>query len=269
MLRFNIHLLRDHGISRNRFNNLKKKLRIPLKDPFCFKFSKKNKTLYYIAANHTTDKKSKTFKLIKNNIKKADLVIIEGIDYERGLSPNISRKKISEMKYASMMAEKNKILFSGVEPSDKLVIQKLIKNGTKKKDLILFFILEQYKVVCRNKQTEEEFNKIVNDLVIPYWQKILKFKKFDFHKYFEERIKEKFIFCETNIEIASPDKHGKYITNKIAAQLVKIRDEYTIKNLYNFLKQYDNIMIIYGQNHYYSHVKILENTFGKPTRCHC
>jgi hypothetical protein len=266
MLNPDISLLRDHGVSGNRFYNLKKRLKIPYNNPFCIKFTEKNKNLYYIAAIHSNDINSKTFKLIKNIITKADIVIIEGVTYERGLSPDVSGRSFSEVQYAGILATKNKIPFSGVEPSDKFLYKQLIKNRIKKKDIILYEILREYKVFCRNGNTEKEFNEHINTTVIPYLQKYLHFKKFDFHTYFEHIIREKFNYCQTNLEIASPNKNGKYITNKIGAKFSYIRDEAVIKNLYTYLNQYNDVVIIYGQNHYYSHLKILEKTFGKPVR---
>ena len=119
------------------------------------KFSKGNKNLYYIGANHTNDIKSKTFKLIKNVIKKNELVIIEGVDYDYGLSPDILQGSGEEVKYAATLAIKNKTPFSGVEPSDKQIYTKLIRSGIKKKDVILFEILQEYKVFCRNGITNQ------------------------------------------------------------------------------------------------------------------
>ena len=84
--------------------------------------------------------------------------------------------------------------------------------------------------------------------------------------YFEKRIGEKFEYGNVDSEMASPDIKGKYITNKISAINSMARDKIIIINLYKYLNQYQNILIIYGQNHYYSHLKILEKTFGKPIK---
>lgn len=269
MIKPDLKLLRDHGVSGNRFHNLKKKYGISYNDPFCMKFENKKKKLYYIASIHTNDPKSRTFRLIKNIINKVEFVIVEGINFEWGLSPDVGRRK-GEMKYATTLAIDNRIPFSGVEPSDKYIYKRLIDDGIKKKDIVLFEILREYKVFCKNGYTEEQFYEHIKKNVFPYLRKMLKFgkfEKFNFHKYFEKRIGEKFIYCKIDLEISSPNKNGKYITNRISAENNFIRDAEIIKNLYKYLNQYDNILFIYGQNHYYAHLKILEKTFGKPIKC--
>ena len=262
MLKPNINLLRDHGVSRNRFINLKKRLRISYNNSFCMKFSRNHKNLYYIASPHVYTSEHKTFKLIQDIIEKVDLVIIEGIAYHKGISPVLTGNFSGEMGYALKLSNENKIAFSGIEPTNEYIEKQLIKSGVKKNDIILFVILQEYKVFYRSNKTETEFIEHINNKVIPQ-------KKFDFRKYFEKRIHGKFVYGKTDLEIASPDKNGKYITNIISARYSMNRDLGIIENLYQYLNIYENIVIIYGQNHYYSHLKILENTFGKPVRKIC
>ena len=260
-----LKFLSDHGVSNNRYYNWKKKNKIPITLPYCMYFVKKCKKLYFLAVNHTNNKKSKTFKMIKeclckNNI---DLVIIENLYYQEGLNPKINF--IGEGAYSAKLADKNCIQYCGVE-GDLIDINKsVIKNhNVINKDIILHICLANYKYFHRN-FSENIFFKKTDDLVDAI-KHDFSVKNFNFKKYFQKRIGEEFKFGETDLEIASPDKNGKYITNYIGYLYQFERDKIILKNLYELINKYNKIAIIYGNNHYYAQKGVLQYTFGKSKK---
>lgn len=260
-----LKLLRDHGTTKDRFKKFKKKLGLPIGPfPFCIKFKRNNKQLYYIASRHTSDKKSRIYKLISNVIskRKPDIILLEGILYKFGLSPNLTNKFESEIFQAERMARKYKIPFIGVEPDKMYIINKLIKMKIKKEDILLTIILQNYKVLLRNNTSKEDFYSDFTHLV-KYHDKYFDTSKFNFDKQFEKSLGYKFSYGETDTEIAAPYKNG-VITQKIANEMNIIRDTSIIKFIYEMINKYDKVLIVIGQNHLYSHYEILKKTFGKP-----
>lgn len=255
--------IRDHGVSGNRFSKWKKTQKINVNDPFIVRYNNNDKLLSYIGTKHTNDPTSKTFSLIKNNIVGKDLVIVEGVPFGKGISPVLTFGGGGEMEYAMKLAIKHKISYSGVEPTYKVLYAKTIKHGIGKKDIILLECLRQYKIFAFQwKKPENDFREDMQHL-LTYLFKILHIKKFVFDKVFKKTIGVDFEYGKTDPEIASPDKDGKYYTNKISAMMAQIRELEIIQNIYKYINQCNNILIIYGQNHFYSDMKILEKTFGK------
>jgi len=260
MYKYDLSKIKDHGVSNNRFYKWQLKKKLVPKKPIVVKFIDKKKSIIYIAVNHTNDKNSSTFRLIDKYVKNSSsLVLLEGIEYSIGLNPKL--EAYNETKHAIDICKKKKIEYRGVEGKRNDITGQLLKHFHKK-DIILWIILQNYKVFARDGHTEKEFNSDTKILLNKYLKKYFSVGSFVFVKEFEERIGEKFVYGKTDLEIASPNNKGKYITQKIAHLNSMLRDIQILKNIYASINEYDNIIVIIGKNHLYSHFDVLENTFN-------
>ena len=191
MYKINLSKLRDHGVDNDAFYKWQLSNKLNPKDPIVVKFTDKKKQLIYVAVNHTADPKSLTFKMIDKYIKNVDLVLIEGVDYALGISPEL--EYYNEGQYIIDKCKERNIGYRGMEGSRKKMTESLIKLGYNKKDIMLWIILSNYKVFARDKHTEKEFRDDIKSL-IKYLKTILSVSSFDFDKEFTKRIGEKFVY---------------------------------------------------------------------------
>ncbi|AYV77757.1 MAG: hypothetical protein Edafosvirus1_88 [Edafosvirus sp.] len=256
-----IDLIQDHGTDGSfmkwkTYNNIQKN------DAFILEFDIDNKKLYYIGAMHTTDNESKTFQLIKKIIDyNPDIVLIEGIPFDNGISPDISYFQ-GEGKFAVELAKARHIPYSGIETNENEILQKLSEKYSID-DIYGFMYLRMQKYYFKTMQLSEkemidDFDKYTRNNL----DKLFGKQEWDFNRWFLKTFNKKFKYGK-NLESGAPYKNSEDISRQISFDLSTQRDISNIKNLYKFLNEYDNVLYIMGQNHVHADIKVLENTFGK------
>lgn len=202
-------------------------------------------------------KNSETFKLIDSTIaiNDIDLIIVEGVNYNLGINPKIGVFGENEMTFAINMARKHRIDYCGVEPNDVKLYNTLLKMKFTKNEIFLLEVLRQYKIFARDNLGENNFYDDISNNIIPYLHKKINLNlSSNFFKIFKKTFGVDFIYGITDLEIAAPDKYGKFITNKMAELVGLIRDTYIIKYLYKYINTHKKILVIYGQNHLWAHL---------------
>lgn len=246
----NMNLLNDDGVDGS---NQRWKKQNNIGTPYYLSFDDGHKTLNYIGAQHTTDQKSKTFRLIGKVIKKynPDLVVIEGIPFDMGFNPDISYFQ-GEGHYATKLAKKNKIDYVGVEGNEDKILRMLSRKYNKK-DIYGYDFLHTYKYFYKTMKVGK--HELYDDIK----QRI---KNFDPDKWFMDTFGKKFRYG-SYLEYASP-YNGKdsNITQKISYDYSRYRNIMYIRNLYKLINKYNNILFIMGENHVYADKDILSDTFG-------
>lgn len=232
---------------------------IPKDKPFVGRYSKGKYTINYIAAHHTHDVESNTFKLIKSTIVKQNpkLIVIEGILFEKGLNPPLGDWQ-SEGSYASRFG----IDYIGIETS-RTQIMRTIGKKFRTEDLYGFVFLQQHKHFYKNmNSSKEHFFQTFNDSIKRSLDLIFSTISFNPREWFQRRFKKVFRYgCY--LEYASPIENGN-LTQRISAYYNYIRDLFNINTLYKLIKKYKNIVYIMGMNHFYADLRILSKTFGDP-----
>lgn len=276
-IRPNLNLIRDHGVIKTgnskSYNDWKNKYNI--KKPCCVVFQKNNKTLYYIGTAHTTDKFSKTFKLIRNIHKiNFDLVISEGFKFNDGINNDkyikkLLNKNISEQEYNSLLGYKNNIDFCGIEPEFEDILKSLkkyINNGDYKiEDLYGYQYLLLIPQLKRAKLNDKEINKVINKRINKI-KKIYKQKiDFNINKWYYKNFNRNINYNLITNNDTAPIKTGS-ITQMISVDIDELRETEIINNLFYYIQRYNRIVITYGFNHLYADFKTLVNFFGKPKK---
>ena len=119
----NCRLLNDHGTDGS-FSKWADELKIE-KTPFALRWSKGKKQIIYVAAEHTQDPTSSTYKLISRLVKsyKPQIALIEGVNFFEGISPeNIYLS--GERQHVANLVNK----FIGCEPDEEKIFRKSVKK---------------------------------------------------------------------------------------------------------------------------------------------
>lgn len=186
-----LNLLRDHGMD-GEFNLWIKENNLG-NDVFKLHFKTENKKLTYIGTKYIDNLKSKTFNVIKDIISNNffDLIIVEGVPYDKGLNPDLNRSGWEyEMSFAIDLAKNHNINYAGIEPLDKDIYNKLLPEY-KIEDLMLFEALREYKLSYQSKKDYHFFMHMINNIIVPYISKILGYVNFNFNflEYFKLKYK--------------------------------------------------------------------------------
>jgi len=252
----NIELLNDHGTDGS-YDRWKKKNNI--RSPYCLSFNDNHKLLNYIGVTHTMDENSPTFKLVRKIIEeyKPELIMIEGVPISKGINPVLNNFQ-GEGEYASRIGKEYGSSFIGIETDESDLIEKLLKKFSKQ-NILGYDFLRQHKYYYRTMKVDKI--QLLDDFKE---YNIFGDKTFNPLKWYEKTFGKKFIYGK-NLEYASP-YNGKnaVITQIIGYNHSRNRDIANIKNLYEQINQFDNILFIMGENHVYANKDVLTATFGKP-----
>lgn len=271
----NLKLIRDHGVNKysmsKAFNTWEKKYN-PHPTAAHMIFKKENKMLHYIASEHTTDKNSKTFKLIKKVYKKYkfDLIIVEGCRFDSGINPSKLFKHIKSLKsieineedFCIILAIKNKIDFTCVEPNHETLYKELKKKGYKVQDI---YGHEYIQMIPQNKRAGYD-RETHNKMMPKHYKninKVYKKIKFDPDKWYFTTFGKELDYNLIDNHDTAPIKNGTII-QQISYDGGIIRELGIMKNLFYYINRYNNILMIYGWNHLFADFNVIKDYFGEP-----
>jgi len=252
------------------------------KSPALYKFENNQKSLWYLASNHSTDASSDTFRFISYvfDTHKVDIAIVEGVESDLGLNPKGLKEQLladktstfypnGETSFIIELASVKDIPFIGGEPSDKDIYKALIKKGYSAQDFIGFYFVRRIPQEKRSKEVTS----------------LLSLEK-SFTAYSRNKAKalgiENFIFSFTefrtwyknnqgkDLSLASGDQgeaapiDGPYFTQKLSKIITTIRDEHILTTIGEMLNTYQNVFIVYGSSHYRVEHRALKKALGMP-----
>lgn len=250
-------------------------------EPYVAKYQKKSKQLWFIAADHTDDLESATFKTIKVAMDEftPEVVIIEGMEYTGELSPQPlvdfineqaknNFKGSSESAYTAWLAGKLQIPFVPGEPEDKFLASELTKNGYQILDYYYFDlarVIPQWKRQGKAKNIDE-FKLRAPKFMKDYFKnfsstEVFEFK--DFVKWYEAKGKKKFNYSSITSEDFSPqiDDTPSYF-NKIAHEVGMLREKHILKIIEMLINNYDRVLITFGAGHLVKERAALKDLLG-------
>lgn len=247
----------------------------PFEAPYIAQYGDNKKMLWYIAADHTDDINSSTFKTIKYSFEqfKPEVVIIEGVEFTGVFSPKGYTKRCneaalddfkhsSESCYAVFLAGQNKIDFVPAEPTDESVSKLLQEKGYSENDYA-YFELARIAVQWKRQdviQNEKDFKK----KSYRYMQRN-DYSYKDFLKWYRAKAQKKFSVQGIHNEDFAPqiDDHPTFF-NKMAHEVGMIRERHILKIMEMLVNSYNRVLIVYGSGHLVKERAVLENLLGTP-----
>jgi len=134
--------------------------------PYVVKYEGCDKTLFYVAVNHTNAPDSKTYQAIETVFKRADvdMAIVEGFPSQSGISPaqmlayaeSVENNPAdSEPYFTIRQAIASGADFMGGEPTDSDILTAVADNGISPVDLLGFYIVRQIPQLIRSKSLSD------------------------------------------------------------------------------------------------------------------
>lgn len=267
----------DYSLIRNYSFDLQKEE--PFKAPYYSKFNKNGKELFYIAADHTSDRNSKTFKIISKafNDFRPDFVIVEGIksgEVSRGFIKHVKKcfkddnRRCGEPSFVSFNALNKKIPFEGGEPSDMQVIESAKLNGLAGEDVAYFYLLRisiQWK--RQNKISDLNAKEMLSNF-IPVIKKrfnnTVNISYDGFKVWYSEKSGNNYNIKQLKNNDVAPISNGSFF-QQVNHKIGITRERNLLSRVANALNNHKKVLIVYGGGHFVKSKLVLEKMLGKAT----
>lgn len=238
----------------------KKKNSLPFEKPFCMSYTKRNKKIDYIGL--TKDCK-KNKKLMSKFIQKStDLVLVTDLYFEEGI--NSSYEDVSvDTKSALEFCKKYYVPYAGLEGDDLMFIKKMLFKDYTEEDLLLYIFLCLYVYFSRDmKENVDEFRNKLPGYMHDY-QELLERPNFSYKKEFYDVFQKDFNYGVTSYDLIKPEKDSKYFMKTLAYEEFKFKNSFMAKAIFEYINQFNNVVIIAPQEYAYSQSKVFGEEFGK------
>lgn len=233
---------------------------------YVFKLKNDKKEIVYFGSSHINDPEDPLFENIKEEFEKAkpDMVYIEGwasINNKKDSIRNKMRKvsyldmKLkSESHYVLKLAVEAGADFESPEPDFYQELLYQLDNGFSKKDIFSYYI---YRVIDQyGRQHKDRSIKDCKKYLEPYFSEFYQESKWSTE---EINLFKKEILDELDVEDlekhhvqvdpTSWEENEQTIINEVASNSTRFRDRYIFERIFEGLKKYNKIFVVYGSSH--------------------
>ena len=251
-----------------------------------------NKKLIYLAIFHTSDIKGNVAQRIEEVIKKEtpDLCILEGFETWQGLNPEriitLAKERIStsicaDNLYAAFICNKYGINFMGGEVDDANgALPLLFQRGHTLQDIVFYMLIQQIPFwhkdnMVKKDAIKSQFEQFMNEQVASWFKVIINYTYEDFLAWYMKHMKKAYNVEQDllwdngkSTELRAYRGAGATICQRIAADIMNIRDNHIIKVIQQAMLEHKKVVAIFGTcltgGHYLWQKKALISFLGQP-----
>lgn len=224
--------------------------------------------MIYIAALHSSELDSATFKIIMNTVEKENvaLMILEGFRYSLGISPEVMAnwavKQYQngvydgfETAYSLSLATQKKIPFIGCEPDDSAIYTQILKCGYNVEDLLFCYFVQQ------TFQANEAQSKADSQTL---FKKLMKSKQDvfeleteptynEFQEWYLKKNGRQFVPSLIGEDVSAPYENGELFTQRVSSVICKIRDQFILARIEDAMNTHNTVLVVCGGSHWSLH----------------
>jgi hypothetical protein len=244
-------------------------------------YKKNDVELSYLAARHTNEVGSDTFKMVELLFEKQpfNVLLIESIPHSSGESPqwflDEAMKgqgpryvKGGESAFGTIKSHKRGIPFYSGEPDHLDIYQSLKAAGYSDHDVLGFYVVRQIPQWVRENVPKKSLLESKIPPFLNYYCQIFKMQvcpnRADIELWYKNHSGHDLSIHVLNKEVA-PLADGKLHTQKISTQIGVVRDRFTLSVIESLLKRYKKVAVIYGASHFVTLRKSFDSSLGAPT----
>jgi hypothetical protein len=252
----------------------------PQDKPVIAHFKNGEYELFYLAAQHETNLKTPTLRLVEK-LYQHDFkaLIVEAFQRSEGQSPSWALRdainglkkdfiKGGEPALSIIRANSRKIPFFGGEPDHHELYSALKARGYSDLDVVGFYVIRQIPQWIRENQNKSQ----LLERNVPGFVKMFcpKFpispcpSLYEIRSWYKLRM-DKELTADISSDEISPAADGKLFTQKISTAVGDVRDRFTLRLIEEMLNRYHQVAIVYGSGHFTTLKKSFEAALGKPT----
>ena len=237
--------------------------------------------LLYLAARHTNNLADPTLKLVETLFEqfKFNVLLIESIPFASGESPawflkdaraGRSQKFIKggESSLAVILADEKRIPFFAGEPDHEDIYLGLKSKGYTDLDFIAFYVARQVPQWVREQEPKKDLLERKIPKFTAHYCRLLKLprcpKRLEIIDWYKQKNGQDLSVNISNEDVA-PYEAGALFTQRISAEVGKIRDRFTLKVIEQLLRKYKSVAVIYGAGHFLTLRQSFDSEFGVPS----
>lgn len=237
--------------------------------------------LLYLAARHTNTLADPTMKLVETLFErfKFRVLLIESIPFASGESPAWFLKdaragrsqnfiKGGEGSLAVILADQNRIPFFAGEPDHEDIYLGLKSKGYSDLDFIAFYVARQIPQWVREQEPEKDLLERKIPKFTSYYCQLLKLSRcpdrMEIMDWYKLKNGQNLTLNISNEHVA-PYETGELFTQRISAEIGKIRDRFTLKVIEQLLRKYKRVAVVYGAGHFLTLRQSFDSQFGVPS----
>jgi len=253
-------------------------------------FHKDAKDLYYIGTHHGTDLENVSHETIAQAINKykPQCVILEGIETNQGVSPSLGIDpklppqvqaarylQSEENVHTAELLRKRNVPFVGGEPSVSTIFKSVEQRGYPPKEIMGLYLVRMIPIWRRRGviKNREQFSEMAtNFLMSPMFSHVPDSEKLtldEFTAWYDQH--KSTVGNKDYLQLVASDSNSIHEPDanyfqQMANAMDVARDTNIIGTINNALKQYDKVLVVYGNAHQYTSEPIFEKMFGSKGR---
>lgn len=245
------------------------------------RYKKNDYELFYLAARHTSTVGDPTMNLVQTLFDqfKFKVLLIESIPFSSGESPAWFLKeaqagrgekfiKGGESSLAVILADQKGIPFFAGEPDHKDLYLGLKSKGYSDLDFIGFYLARQIPQWIREQEPEKDLLKRKTPKFTAHYCRLVSLSRcpdlLEIMNWYKEKNGKDLTLSLLNEEVA-PYESGTLFTQRMSADIGKIRDRFTLKIIKQLLQKYKKVAVVYGAGHFLTLRHSFDFEFGEPS----
>ncbi|MBD3818150.1 hypothetical protein ACIGFJ_14965 [Brevundimonas diminuta] len=244
--------------------------------PYLAVFSSGPKQIGFLAAMHTQDASSPTFRLIARAFARLQpkIVVVEGVPTEEGLSPaRLSNRgfvrrrggQYGENMQAAYEAEARDIPFIGGEPTQSTLLQAHVEAGANGADVFAAYLLRYLRgaMLARQPGGADDQLRDLQRRLLPTLGQSLGVTDFDIFQWYRASYG---VLPAADPELAERGSPcGPGIASAIVARETRLRNEHLLRLIEALSSGYPSVLVVYGAGHFDALAPSLRNLHGEYT----
>jgi hypothetical protein len=242
--------------------------------PFVARFKKGNRTLVYVAANHTYSEVEPTITLVRAVIEaeKPDLLLIEGYPNKKAPADFLDYAKKTchdsyceggEAAFAVLTAAARGVPFAGAEPSDAQILDAIQDQGFSETDLNGYYFtrwIPQLRASGRltRKNLRQHFDEFVKGFGAA------DFSYDDYAIWYAEKNGKEFHPELVDRETVAPRPEGPLFTQRLSSVVETTRDRAFAALLGDELERRRKVLVLMGADRFFFQEDALTAALGAP-----
>jgi|UPI000580956A hypothetical protein len=241
--------------------------------PYLALFSSGPKQIGFLAAMHTQDASSPTFRLISRSFERLQpkIVVVEGVPTEEGLSPaRLSNRgfvrrrggQYGENMQAAYEAEARDIPVIGGEPAQSTLLQAHVEAGADGADVFAAYLLRYLRgaFLARRPGGADDQLRDLQRRLLPTLGQSLGVTDFDIFQWYRASYG---VLPAADSELAERGSPcGPGIASEIVARETRLRNEHLLRLIEALSGAYPSVLIVYGAGHFDALAPALRDLYG-------
>jgi hypothetical protein len=252
----------------------------PLPAPYVAEFRRGPMRLTFVSTHHETGPETVSAKTVAKAFTASEprVVVVEGVDARpaaaKEFREHVLRQaengcaRCEESEYAAALAYRAGVPVLGGEPTDRQILDELLRRNYTVKDFLGFYVARQIPVWRRLGRVKETGIEPLTNGFLDYMRRNadmrIRFKYADFLRWFRAHETEGKSPLDLTVEDTAPyDGPETSYFQRICFAMDRKREKVIVRRIESALERRGRVMVVYGSGHLVKQRRVWENLLGR------